>query len=352
MAEGDPIVGRGAQKQMNNRFFEYSSERIIELEDIPQEEVGNTQYIPVHPKTIMNKVSSPDLRHDYSLNPYQGCEHGCVYCYARNSHQYWGYNAGLDFEQKILVKHNSPALLRSLFESKNWKASPFMLSGNTDCYQPIERKVKLTRSILELCLEFRHPVGIVTKNYLVTRDLDILTELAKDNLVHVAMSITTLNESLRRKLEPRTTTGAQRIKAVAQLSAAGVPVHVLIAPLIPGLNDTEAMDIVKASAEAGARSLSHIIVRLNGDLGEVFSDWLEKQYPDRKEKVLHMIQACHDGSLQDSRFGTRMRGTGNIADMIAQTVKLAKRKYMTDRQMPAYNLELYEQFKHKQWSLF
>ncbi|MEO7175894.1 MAG: radical SAM protein, partial [Saprospiraceae bacterium] len=225
MAEGDPIAGRGAQKQMNNRFFEYTSERIIELEDIPQEQVGSTQYIPIHPKTIMNKVSSPDLRHDYSLNPYQGCEHGCVYCYARNSHQYWGYNAGLEFEQKILVKHNSPALLRSLFESKNWKASPFMLSGNTDCYQPIERKLKLTRSILELCLEFRHPVGIVTKNYLVTRDIDILTELAKDDLVHVAMSITTLNESLRRKLEPRTTTGAQRIKAVAQLSAAGVPVH-------------------------------------------------------------------------------------------------------------------------------
>ncbi len=245
--------GRGAQYNPKNRFLKgaYVQEHSEGIDDWEQEE-RKTTYIYDESKTIVNEVKSPDVGMSFSLNPYQGCEHGCIYCYARNSHEYWGYSAGLDFESKIVVKHNAPQLLRKFFENRNWQPAPVSLSGNTDCYQPIERKMKLTRQLLEICLEFRNPVGLITKNALILRDLDILKELAALNLVCVYTSVTSTDEKLRSLLEPRTATYKSRLQVVSTLSAAGIPTGIMNAPLIPGLNDTHIHDTLQAAAEAGA----------------------------------------------------------------------------------------------------
>ena len=348
------IKGRGAQINTDNPFDQYTESKDIffELPIHHQNEKLKTEYIDVHPKTILNKVDSPDIPSGYSMNPYQGCEHGCVYCYARNTHTYWGYSAGLDFESKILVKHEAPKLLEKRLKSKKWKADTIMLSGNTDCYQPVEQKLKITRSLLEIFWKYRHPVGIITKNNLITRDIDILGLLASKNLVHVAISINSLNESLRQKLEPRTSTSAQRIGAIKALSSVGVPVSVMIAPVIPGLTDHEIFDIAEVTADAGARNINHIVVRLNGKIDEIFTDWITKNFPDRKDKVLNHIKSVHGGKLNDSRFKTRMRGEGQIADIIADQVKLARARFFKNRDIPPYNLELHEHYKTDQLRLF
>ena len=311
-----------------------------------------TQYLETHPKTILNAVKSTDIPLEWSMNPYQGCEHGCIYCYARNTHPYWGYSAGLDFEQKILVKRNAAELLELELKKKNWKAAPVMFAGNTDVYQPAEREFRITRACLQVFWKYRHPVSIITKNSLVLRDLDLLRQLASERLVHVAISITTLQEELRQFLEPRTATIAQRLRTVETLSQAGVPVFVMMAPIIPGLNDHEILPLVKAVAERGALGVGHRMVRLNGDVAAIFEDWIRKAMPDRADRVLHRIRDVHNGELSNSRPGTRMRGTGNIADMVHQQFKLAKAKYLSDRKMPAYNLELHEQHKSPQLRLF
>ena len=219
------------------------------------------------------------------MNPYQGCEHGCIYCYARNTHEYWGYSAGLDFERKIIAKPNAPQLMEKQFMNKNWVVSPIMFSGNTDCYQPIERKMKITRQMLEVLLNFRHPAGMITKNDLIIRDIDILQELAKLNLIHVMVSITSLNNDLRLKMEPRTVTAKNRLKVIETLNKAGIPVGVMTAPIIPGLNSDEIPDLIKAAADHGADSAGYTIVRLNGSIAEIFKDWIYKNFPDRAEKV-------------------------------------------------------------------
>ena len=288
----------------------------------------------------------------YSMNPYQGCEHGCVYCYARNTHTYWGYSAGIEFEQKILVKESAPELLEQKLKSKTWNATPIMLSGNTDCYQPAEKKYGLTRKMLEVLWRYRHPVGVITKNVLINRDIDILSKMAKHSLVHVAISITTLDEDVRRRLEPRTSSGEKRLQIVERLSEAGIPVMVMFAPIIPSINDREVFDIARRSAEAGALKMSNTIVRLNGAVGEIFEDWLRKNYPDRHDRVIHQIQSCHGGKLNDSRYGTRMRGEGNYAEMISQQLKIAKDKYFAGKMMPPYDLSLYPKYRDGQLSLF
>lgn len=336
------IKGRGSQTNSKNPFLRYYYD--VEDDtycDIPIELKQKTVFMQDNPKTIMNKVESEDISLSYSLNVYQGCEHGCTYCYARTTHEYWGLSAGLDFEQKIFVRHNAPQLLRETFEKKSWKPVPFMLSGNTDCYQPAERTFELTRKILEICLEYRHPVSIITKNSLILRDTDILQELSKLRLVHVNVSLTTLDNDLRQHLEPRTATPTQRLRVIKELSHAGIPVRVMVAPIIPSLNSHEVPAIIEKAADAGALGVGYTIVRLNGSIADIFIDWIQKTYPDLADKVLHQIQDCHNGNLSDYRPKFRMKGSGKIAEMIAYTVKTSVQKYMKDRNLPEYNLTLF-----------
>lgn len=311
-----------------------------------------TEHLETHPKTILNKVTSPDIPLPWSLNPYQGCEHGCIYCYARNTHPYWGFSAGLDFERKILVKRNAAELLEKELKKKTWKAAPVMFAGNTDIYQPAERKFGLTRACLEVFWKYRHPVGLITKNSLILRDIDLLQQLASERLVHVAISITTLNEELRQFLEPRTASVKQRLRTVETLSKAGIPVFVMMAPIIPGLNDHEILTLVKTVADCGALGAGHSMVRLNGDVALIFEDWIRKTMPDRADRVLNRIRDTHGGSLEEKRFGKRMSGEGNIAGIIHQQFRLAKEKYLKDRKLPEYNLDLHEHFKSPQLRLF
>jgi DNA repair photolyase len=318
--------GRGSQVNPHNHFLKnsYVKEHVEGIDDW-EEEDQKTSYIFGDAKSVVNKVDSPDVGMAYSLNPYQGCEHGCTYCYARNVHEYWGFSAGLDFERKIIVKKDAPELFKKFLGRKGWDASIISLSGNTDCYQPAERKFKITRQLLQIALDYKQPIGMITKNSLVLRDIDILQDMAKQNLCMVYVSINSLNEDLRLKMEPRTTTARQRLKVVEELSKAGIPVGVMVAPLIPGLSDHEIPAILKAVAERGAQRVGYTVVRLNGAIGGIFKDWLEKNYPDRFDKVWHMIQACHGGTVNDSRFGNRMRGDGKIAQLISDTFKLHSR---------------------------
>ena len=347
------IKGRGAQLNPPNKF---DKQRLTTNEDEIWEDVWpgdtRTEFFIEHPKKLINKVESPDLPMEYSMNPYQGCEHGCTYCYARVTHQYWGLSAGLDFESKIMVKANAIEVLKKELDNPKWKVAPIMLSGNTDCYQPAERKYRLTRGILETLLTYKHPVGIITKNSLILRDIDVLQELAKFDLVHVNISITTLDESLRQKMEPRTSTSMQRLKVIEKLSQLGIPVCVMAAPIVPGLNDSEIPQILKLAAEKGASSAGYGIVRLNGEIGEIFTDWIHKNYPDRAEKVLNQIAHCHGGKINDSRLGVRMRGEGAIADAIRDLFRLTKKKYFADKVYPPYNLDAFTRPQRGQLKLF
>src|SRR6185437_8395060 len=283
--------GRGAQINSDNKFLKHSyvAEHIEGIDETALEESPKTEFFFETAKNIVNKIESPDLAGMYSMNPYQGCEHGCLYCYARNSHQYWGFSGGLDFEQKIIVKQNAPALLRKLFDSPKWKPHSIMLAGNTDCYQPAERKFVITRKLLEVFLEYGNPVGVITKNSLILRDLDLLTELAAKDLIHVNVTITSLNEDLRQKLEPRTVSYKNRLKVVEELSKRNILVNVMVAPIIPSFNDHEIPAVIEQAADHGAVSAAYTVVRLNGMIKEVFEDWIHKSFPDRAEKVLKQI---------------------------------------------------------------
>jgi len=355
--EGQYIKGRGAQMNVHNRFFAESQEIIDDFLNYcavegDLAESNKTSFLEVFPKTIVNKVESPDVGMGYSMNVYQGCEHGCIYCFARNSHEYWGYSAGLDFERKIMVKKNAPELLEEKLQSKNWKAHTIVMSGNTDCYQPAERKFQITRKCLELFHKYRHPVAIITKNSLITRDLDILSELAKDNLIAVNVSITSLSEKTRLLLEPRTATIQKRLETVRLLSENGIPVNVMLAPIIPGINSHEILPLAKAAADYGALSIAYTVVRLNGAIGEIFTDWIRKAMPDRADKVLHQIAECHGGTLNDSRWGNRMKGEGELAQIIRSQVLLARRKFFSGKEFPPLNTTLYDQYKGGQLQLF
>jgi DNA repair photolyase len=316
------LSGRGAQINTKNRFLknENSREHIEGIDDWEESNVS-TSYLEQESKTIVNKVESPDVGMSYSMNPYAGCEHGCIYCYARNVHEYWGYSAGLDFERKIIVKKNAPKLLRKFLMNKNWDATPIMLSGNTDCYQPAEQKYRLTRGLLEVCNEFNQPVGILTKNSWILRDKDVLQEMARKKIVSAMVSITSFNEDLRRVMEPRTTTAKQKLKVIQELSNAGVRMGIMMGPMIPGLNEHEMQRIMKAARDHGASFTAYTFIRLNGAIKLLFHDWLYKNFPDRADKVWHLIEQSHDGKVNDSRWGVRMRGEGSIAQMVAQQYK-------------------------------
>lgn len=313
------LQGRGAQINTPNRFLKHETvkEHIEAIDDWEEANVA-TKYIEQQAKTIVNKVDSPDVGMAYSMNAYAGCEHGCIYCYARNVHEYWGYSAGLDFERKIIVKKNAPQLLRKQLMHPKWEVMPIMLSGNTDCYQPAERKYRLTRGLLEVCNEFNQPVGILTKNAAILNDKDVLQEMAQKNIVRAMVSITSFNEDLRRVMEPRTTTALQRLKVIEELSSAGVKMGIMMGPMIPGLNEHEMQRIMKSAADAGATFTAYTFIRLNGAIKFLFHDWLYKNFPDRADRVWHLIEQSHDGKVNDSRWGLRMRGEGSIAEMVAQ----------------------------------
>ncbi len=332
------IKGRGSQIKVKNKFSrnEYTIEHIEGI-DIPDLENSKTKFIPEHPKKIVNKVYSPTVPFMYSMNPYQGCEHGCVYCYARESHQYWGYGAGLDFERNIIYKPEAPELLEKQFNNKRWEVSPIMLSGNTDCYQPIERKMKITRRLLEVCLKYKHPVSILTKNALVQRDLDILVPLAKLNLVKVGLSITSFDNKLRSVLEPRTASVKKKLQTIELLSKNKVPVMVMVAPIIPGLNSHEIPTIVKKVAELGALSVGYTTVRLNGEIAEIFENWIRENYPDRADKVLNQIKEVNGGNLY-SKGKNRMKLHGETSFMIKNMFRVAKQKHLKGRKIPEYDL--------------
>lgn len=349
------IKGRGAQYNTDNPYFRQHLTRQYQ-EGIDEWDLLHcddyTEYIEVFPKTILNRVESPDIGACWSMNPYQGCEHGCIYCYARTTHQYWGYSAGVEFEQKILVKKNAAELLDKELRKPTWKPEVIMLSGNTDCYQPAERKYGITRRMLEVLLRFRNPVSIITKNALILRDLDLLSELSRLRLVHVSISITTLNEQLRLLLEPRTASAVKRLRVVETLAAHQIPVNVMVAPVIPALNSDEVVDIIKAAAAAGASDVHYIMVRLNGPIGSLFADWVRKNFPNRADKVLHQIAQLHGGSLSDSRFGIRMRGEGSLAQYFHDLFSLARKKYLPGSGLPPYNYDLFYIPDGKQKGLF
>jgi len=315
-------TGRGAQINTKNRFLKNEITR-EHAEGIDDWEEANkaTQYIETFPKTIVNKVESPDVGMSYSMNPYAGCEHGCIYCYARNVHEYWGYSAGLDFEQKILVKKNAPKLLHKFLLHPKWDATPIMLSGNTDCYQPAEQTYRLTRGLLEVCNEFNQPVGILTKNSWILKDKDVLQEMGRKQIVSAMVSITSFNEDLRRTMEPRTTTAKQKLKVINELSKAGVRMGIMMGPMIPGLNEHEMQRIMKEAADNGATFTAYTFIRLNGAIKFLFHDWLYKNFPDRADKIWHLVEQSHDGKVNDTRWGIRMRGEGNIAQLVAQQYK-------------------------------
>jgi DNA repair photolyase len=347
--------GRGAQVNVHNRFLQqaYVQEHMEVIDEELLNREGKTQYFYESPKKIVNKVTSPDVGPALSMNPYQGCEHGCIYCYARNSHEYWGFSAGLDFERKIVIKKNAAELLEQHFMNKNWVVEPIMLSGNTDCYQPVERQMKITRSILEVLLKFNHPVGIITKNQLIIRDLDILTQLAKKKLVHVMVSITSLKEELRQKMEPRTATAANRLKVVKELSSAGVPVGIMTAPIVPGLNSEEIPALIEAAADHGARTAGYTIVRLNGAIAQIFTDWIHTNFPDAAHKVLSQIKECHGGNLNDSNYGRRMSGEGNIAKAIRMLHLHSVKRFMNGKSDFEYDLSIFSRpGQGKQMDLF
>ena len=357
MKAKDYVKGRGAQKNVHNRFLKQVYETrddFLEFCHIEGEEVRNhkTVYLPIFPKSIVNKVTSPDVGMEYSMNPYQGCEHGCIYCYARNTHEFWGYSAGLDFEQKILVKKDAPRLLEQHLKRKSWKATTIVMSGNTDCYQPAEQKFHITRQCLEVFLKYRHPVGIITKNSLVLRDLDLLKKLNQHQLVGVTISITSLSEKTRRLLEPRTASIKKRLQTIKELSENGIPVNAMLAPMIPGINSHEMLALAKTVAEHGARSFGFTVVRLNGAIGQLFTDWINKALPNKAEKVLHLIQECHGGTLNDSRFGVRGRGEGHVAKQIHDMSRLAKRNYFKNREFPKLRTDVHPSFKTGQMKLF
>jgi len=327
---------RGTKLNPDSRFLSVTRE--IE----PGEEISPaTQLFEDHSKTILSTNDSPDIGFSVGLNPYRGCEHGCVYCYARPTHEFLDLSAGTDFESKIFVKYNAAKLLRTEFCHPGYDPKTITMSGVTDPYQPIERNLKITRQCLSVFREFNHPVAIITKNFLVTRDVDLLGSLAAQNLAAACITITTLDEDLRSKLEPRTSTAGRRLDAVRILHENGIPVHVMIAPVIPGLTDHEIPSILDAAALAGARSATYILLRLPYVTKDLFQNWLAENFPDRKEKILSRIKDVRGGALNDPRFHSRGRGEGKYAAHISNLFRVSARKIGISQPLPDLRTDLF-----------
>lgn len=338
MSEFPSIKGRGAASNPGNRFVDVRYEREEDF-DSSDERPQATQFLPDLTQKIITYNDSPDVGFDASVNAYRGCEHGCIYCFARPTHEYLGLSAGLDFESKIMVKENAPALLRAELASRKWKPQVLAMSGVTDCYQPIERKFQLTRRCLEVLAEFRNPVCIITKNYLVTRDIDLLSQLASHQGAAVYISVTTLDPTLTPRLEPRASLPARRLQAIRELSAAGIPVGVLVAPVIPAITDHEMPKIIEAAAEAGASFGGYVPLRLPFGVKDLFENWLQRHFPDRKEKVLNQIKSLRGGKLNDPNFNSRMHGEGIFAEHLSQLYHLAARKAGFEGRRPILSVD-------------
>lgn len=332
--QSSPLTARGASANPAGRFE--SMTVVLEPSDDPDDQPGpvRTQFLRDDSQSILSHNKSPDIPFEVGLNPYRGCEHGCAYCFARPTHEYLGMSAGLDFESKIVVKADAPELLRRALSMKSWQPKPITLSGVTDCYQPVERRLELTRRCLQVLAEFRNPVALITKNHLITRDMDILQELSAHHCVVANISVTTLDPDLAKVLEPRASPPMRRLKAIRELTAAGVPVRVMMAPIIPGLTDHEMPALLAAAAEAGAADASYVALRLPGAVAPLFEDWLDRHAPGHKEKVLNRLRDMRGGKLYDATFGKRMRGEGFFADEIKSLFTLAKRRAGFAKDLP------------------
>jgi len=333
MTDPPRTSGRGTERNPENRY-----ERIhVEPDTATDDGIGpapSTVFYRDSSKTVLAENESPDVGFRFSLNPYRGCEHGCIYCYARPTHEYLSFSAGLDFERRIMVKTDVAERLRETLCSPKWEPQTIALSGNTDCYQPAERRLRLTRACLEVFHELRNPVGVVTKSALVTRDVDLLGDLAADGAAHVFVSVTTLDVDLARQMEPRAATPERRLDAIATLSTAKIPVGVMVAPVIPGLNDSEIPAILARAAQAGARSAAWVLLRLPRPVDALFADWLSQRFPERRTRVLGRIRQCRDGRLSDAQFGRRMRGEGTYAEHIGALFRAAARRHHLERSLP------------------
>jgi DNA repair photolyase len=346
-------TGRASQTNPANRFetLHIEPDEYLTGEDGERRKIS-TQFLIDNSKSVLARNDSPDIPFRYSINPYRGCEHGCIYCYARPSHEYLGFSSGLDFETRIMVKNNAADLLRDQFSSSSWQPQVVCLSGNTDCYQPVERKLKITRRLLEVFRDFRNPVSVITKNYLITRDIDILSELAERRLTVVMLSITTLDAELSGKMEPRTSAPHRRLEAIELLSKNNIPVGVNIAPIIPGLNDNEIPSILKSAKEAGAIFAGYIMLRLPYQVKDLFLDWIKREYPLKANKVISRIKQVRDGEMSSSVFGERLRGTGNIAKNIEQMFMLSSRKLSLNTSKPHIDSTQFRRYDTSQTDLF
>lgn len=348
---GHKFKGRGTNQNPANRFYKIEYVRESQ-EDYGDKNRPRTEYYKDTSKSIIAFNDSPDTFCSASLNAYRGCEHGCVYCYARPTHEYLGLSAGLDFETKIFVKPEAPKLLYKELASKKWKPQVIMFSGNTDCYQPIEKKLELTRKCLAVVNKFHNPVGIVTKNNLVTRDIDILRKMAEHNLVSVSISITSLNNRLASVMEPQTTKPHLKLAAIKELSRAGIPTGVLVAPIVPGLTDQEIPEILEHAADAGAKFAGYVMLRLPFGLKDLFENWLNEYFPDRKQKVINRLKSLYGDRLYNSTFHIRGRGAGPYAEQVANMFRISCRRYGLNKQSLVLSTSSFRNPEGEQLSLF
>jgi len=351
------IKGRGAGLNPPNRFEElfvdYYSEDVLQYFDLDQAERKiPTEFYLDNSKSILAKNDSPDLGFNYSINPYRGCEHGCIYCYARPSHEFLGFSSGLDFETKIMVKMDAPLLLEKTFRDKKWKPQVICFSGNTDCYQPAEKTLGLTRKCLQVFLNYRNPVSIITKNALIQRDIDILIQLSELQLVEVVISITTMRSDLARKMEPRTSPPYRRLETIELLAQSGIPTGVNVAPVIPGLTDVEIPAILKETSSRGAGFAAMTLLRLPLAVKDLFVDWLRRMYPERESKIINRLKAVRQGNLSDSKFWTRLTGTGEVASAIHQLFYANLKKYEFNKMPRNLRTDLFSHDGNSQARLF
>jgi DNA repair photolyase len=335
-----PPQGRGAASNPMNRFERLDVE--VDLDHLdPDAPSPRTEFLVDATRSVISENDSPDVGFRFSINPYRGCEHGCIYCYARPTHEYLGLSTGLDFETKVFVKRDAPQLLRAELMRASWKGDSLSFSGVTDCYQPIERTLKLTRRCIEVLAEFRNPLSIITKSHLITRDIDLLQPLARQGLAVAILSVTTLDPEVSRTMEPRAASPQRRLDAIRELAAAGIPTAVMIAPVVPGLTDHEMPAILSAARAAGAQCCGYVPLRLPFAVKELFEQWLNQHFPDRAGKVLSRIRQLRGGKLNDSNWHSRMRGEGVFADQMKSMFELAKRRAGLTQPFPELRSDLF-----------
>lgn len=351
MTDRNPIRGRGSSDNPPNRFEGTYTDYDLD-EETGEKPKPETRFIADETKKVIATNNSPDIPFEASVNPYRGCEHGCIYCYARPTHEFLGFSPGLDFESRIMVKYDAAEKLRNELSSESWRPKTIAMSGVTDPYQPAERELEITRDCLGVLARFRNPVSIITKNYLVCRDIDLLKELAAVDAVHVTLSVTTLDRELARVMEPRTSQPYRRLEAISRLRENGIPAGVNVAPVIPGLTDHEMPAILEAAAEAGATHAGYTIVRLPHGVKDLFSDWLEQHFPDRREKVLNRIRDIREGRLNEPEFGERFHGKGNFADQIRSLFRMQVDKLGLNRRSAALNTGAFIRHSGNQMNLF